>query len=28
LVYVGAFTRALMSNLSALPLFRGYFWML
>lgn len=28
LVYVGAFTRALMSNLSALPLFLGYFWML
>jgi hypothetical protein len=28
LPYVRAFTRALMSNLSALPLFLGYFWML
>jgi uncharacterized RDD family membrane protein YckC len=28
LPYVRAFTRALMSSLSAIPLFLGYFWML
>jgi uncharacterized RDD family membrane protein YckC len=28
LPYVRAFVRALMSNLSALPCFLGYFWML
>jgi uncharacterized RDD family membrane protein YckC len=28
LPYVRAFTRALVSNLSALPLFLGFFWML
>jgi uncharacterized RDD family membrane protein YckC len=28
LPYVRAFARALVSNLSAIPLFLGYFWML